>query len=229
MCNLYRLDKGQDALRRFLKVVRDDSGNQPPLPEIYPDQFAPIVRQAEGERVMEMRRWGMPTPPNFIPAGSIDRGVTNIRNTNSAHWRAWLKPEHRCLVPCTAFSEPTDKPNPQTRKKDWYWLALDDTQSLFAFAELWCDWHGIRGTKKEPVEGQHRLYAFLTTEANGVVEPIHSKAMPAILTTVDECEAWLSAPLEEALKLQRPLPDDALRIVAKGEKADEWVPAAAAE
>jgi hypothetical protein len=41
MCNLYRLDKGQDHLRRFFKVDRDDSGNQPPLPEIYPDQSAP--------------------------------------------------------------------------------------------------------------------------------------------------------------------------------------------
>jgi hypothetical protein len=25
--------------------------------------------------------------------------VTNIRNTSSPHWRGWLKPEHRCLVP----------------------------------------------------------------------------------------------------------------------------------
>jgi putative SOS response-associated peptidase YedK len=32
--------------------------------------------------------------------------------------------------------------------------------------------------------------------------------------------AWLSAPLEDALKLQRPLPGDALRIVASGEKQD---------
>jgi putative SOS response-associated peptidase YedK len=220
MCNLYRLDKGQDALRRFFKVDRDDSGNQPPLPETYPDQLAPIVRDAEGQRIMEMRRWGMPTPPKFLAAGSIDRGVTNIRNTSSAHWRAWLKPEHRCLVPVTAFSEPTDKPNPQTRKKDWYWFALDDTQPLFAFAGLWCDWHGIRGTKKEPIEGRHRLHAFLTTEPNGVVQPIHSKAMPAILTTPEEFDAWLSAPIEEALRLQRPLPDHTLKIVGMGREAD---------
>jgi putative SOS response-associated peptidase YedK len=71
------------------------------------------------------------------------------------------------------------------------------------------------------------LYAFLTTEANNVVKPIHAKAMPVLLTTPDECDAWLSAPLEAALKLQQPLPDDALRIAALIAKADEWTPAAA--
>jgi putative SOS response-associated peptidase YedK len=58
------------------------------------------------------------------------------------------------------------------------------------------------------------------TEANAVVAPVHRTAMPVILTTPDECEVWLSAPLEDALKLQRPLPSDALRIVARGEKQD---------
>jgi hypothetical protein len=31
----------------------------------------------------------------------------------------------------------------------------------------------------------------------------------------------MTAPLGDALKLQRPLPDDALMIVARGEKKDE--------
>jgi hypothetical protein len=39
-------------------------------------------------------------------------------------------------------------------------------------------------------------------------------AMPMILTTPAEIEAWMTAPAEEALKLQRPLPDGALEIVA---------------
>jgi hypothetical protein len=39
-------------------------------------------------------------------------------------------------------------------------------------------------------------------------------------------DASLTAPLKEVLKLQRPLPDDALRMVATVDKADEWVPAA---
>jgi putative SOS response-associated peptidase YedK len=60
----------------------------------------------------------------------------------------------------------------------------------------------------------------LTTEANAIVAPIHSKAMPAILTTADEADHWLEADVPDALALQRPLPDDALMIVATGEKED---------
>jgi putative SOS response-associated peptidase YedK len=44
--------------------------------------------------------------------------------------------------------------------------------------------------------------------------------MPAILTTEDEFDAWMKAPVEEALKLQRPLPDGALQIVARGDRQD---------
>ena len=64
------------------------------------------------------------------------------------------------------------------------------------------------------------LFAFLTTEANAEVGAIHPKAMPAILTKPDEWETWLSAPAEQALKLQRPLPDGALKIVRRGTKED---------
>ncbi|SFK82330.1 hypothetical protein SAMN05444581_12518 [Methylocapsa palsarum] len=50
---------------------------------------------------------------------------------------------------------------------------------------------------------------------------IHPKAMPVILTTQDEIDLWMNAPPEEALTLQRPLPDGALTIVARGGKKDE--------
>jgi putative SOS response-associated peptidase YedK len=53
-----------------------------------------------------------------------------------------------------------------------------------------------------------------------VVKPVHGKAMPAILTTPEECDLWLSGQPHDALKLQRPLPDGHLMIVARGERED---------
>jgi putative SOS response-associated peptidase YedK len=69
-------------------------------------------------------------------------------------------------------------------------------------------------------ETTNDIYAFLTTEPNAVVAPIHAKAMPVILTTSDEIEQWMTATTAEALKLQRPLPDAELRIVARSDRRD---------
>ena len=79
----------------------------------------------------------------------------------------------------------------------------------------------MRGPKRdEPVEEEHRLFSFLTTEANGVVGPVHPKAMPVLLTTREEWRTWLDAPAEEALQLQRPLPGNMMAEVARGERQD---------
>jgi putative SOS response-associated peptidase YedK len=93
-----------------------------------------------------MMRWGMPPPPRT-------RGppVTNIRNTASPHWRGWLKPENRCLVPANSFAEYAPEPNPATGKKDVVWFALNDERPLFAFAGVWTEFKGDRGTKLEPI------------------------------------------------------------------------------
>jgi putative SOS response-associated peptidase YedK len=162
-------------------------------------------------KTSSMARWGMPGPPTYGGAS-----VTNIRNVKSPHWRAWLAPEHRCVVPFTSFCEfANTKP-----KKTPTWFAFNEDRPRAFFAGIWTTWHGKRGTKANPVDGQHELFGFLTTDANAEVGAIHPKAMPVILTTESDIELWMTAPAQEALKLQRPLPDGSLKIVMTGEKED---------
>src|SRR3954452_18125084 len=172
MCNLYSLTRPQHEIRRTFAITDDDTGNLPRLPGIFPDQMAPVVVQDGVERALTMMRWGFPPPPKL---GT--QPVTNVRNVTSPYWRPWLKPEFRCLVPVSSFSEYADtKP-----RKTPVWFALDEDRPLFAFAGIWRRWNGVRGPKREePVAEEHRLYAFLTTEATGVVGPVHLKAMPVM-------------------------------------------------
>jgi putative SOS response-associated peptidase YedK len=72
---------------------------------------------------------------------------------------------------------------------------------------------------------QAAIIALFRAEPNAEVGAIHPEAMPVILTTPDEVESWMTAPPDEALKLQRPLPDGALKIVARGVKEDPAGPA----
>src|SRR6202012_2588085 len=95
-----------------------------------------IVAGADGEREMRNMRWGMPSSKKALLEAANkradglrrkgtefdfaellrlepDKGTTNVRNTTSvatgqtnAHWRPWLGPANRCLVPFTSFAEP---------------------------------------------------------------------------------------------------------------------------
>src|SRR5882757_11575282 len=137
--------------------------------------------------------------------GRRARHQINIRNMDSGHWRRWTQPANRGLVPATSFSESNDEANPKSLKnpdgsehpmagkKDVVWFALDRSRPMFPFAGIWTEWRGDRGTKSNPIPGPHLIYAFLTCKANEVVKPVHEKAMPVILTTVEEHDVWMRA------------------------------------
>ncbi|NMJ42804.1 SOS response-associated peptidase [Roseomonas sp. JC162] len=240
MCNLYSIVSNQQAILQLARAFRDKTGNLQPMPGVFPDYAAPIVRNTAEGRELAVVRWGMPSSKKALLDAATkradklrakgkpvdfdellrmepDAGTTNIRNTTSSHWKRWLGVEHRCVVPFTSFSEFNRDAGGDI------WFALSETRPLAFFAGVWVpQWTSVR--KMKTGEETIDLFGFLTCEPNAEVQAIHPKAMPVILTKPDEIEAWMTAPWSEAKDLQRPLPDGSLAIVARGEKHD---PAAA--
>jgi putative SOS response-associated peptidase YedK len=235
VCNLYSITTNQAAISALFRVVNRYVGNLAPMPGVFPDYQAPIVRNGADGRELTTARWGMPSSQFALMQATKKRaakleakgksvdfkellrmepdgGTTNIRNVGSKHWARWLGIENRCVVPFNSFSEFNKVEGGDI------WFALDETRPLACFAGIWTNWTSVRKVKEG--ETTNEIFAFLTTEPNAEVGAIHPKAMPVILTTPAEVETWMNATADEALKLQRPLPDGSLRIVARGVKED---------
>ncbi len=244
MCNLYNVTTNHEAIIQMTRAMRDHAGNLEPELDVFPDLPAPIVRNAlDGQRELVRVRWGMPSskqaqyqaaskradklrsqgkPFDFDTLLKMepDRGTTNIRNTTSKHWSSWLGPANRCVVPFTCFAEPDPVRKAEGGPVPNAWFAVNDDKPLAFFAGVWVSqWESVRKIKEGLLALD--LFAFLTTEPNGVVGPVHEKAMPVILTGLDDIETWLTAPWNEARRLQRALPDDQLRVVTPPPSMEE--------
>lgn len=192
MCNRYRMSAKQAELvtRYGGNPIYPEDVTIPPT-ELFPKRPAWVVRQHDGARVLDVMAWGFPHIVTGKSGKPIAKQVTNVRNYASPFWRSALKnPERRCLVPFTAFSEYGPG---EPGKLPLHWFDVP-SRPIVSFAGVW-----------RPVEGGGSVFAFLTTEPNPLVAPIHPKAMPVLLHEDDE-ERWLSAPIEEVLSLAVPFP-----------------------
>jgi hypothetical protein len=64
VCNLYSITTSQAAIRALFRVVNRSFGNLPPMPGVFPDYPAPVVRNAGDKREMVLMRWGAPAIHN---------------------------------------------------------------------------------------------------------------------------------------------------------------------
>jgi putative SOS response-associated peptidase YedK len=92
MCNLYSITTNQAAILGLFRVINRYVGNLPPMPGVFPDYPAPLVRNAGNEREMVLMRSGMPPP---LKTGGPP--VTNIRNTPLPRLESH-KSDWRCLA-----------------------------------------------------------------------------------------------------------------------------------
>jgi putative SOS response-associated peptidase YedK len=191
MCNLYRLEKGSEA------IIRAFSGRQIPIvfpegvPNFRPGEIritdrAPIVRAAaagSGAAELVQRRWSWPAPGG--------KPVYNYRSDGRDFGSG------RCLILTDGFYEFTTHSDPKSKRKHKWLFTLEG-------AEIFC----IAGIVRAVPEFGG-AFTMLTTEPGPDVAPYHSRQV-AVLPP-ERWAGWLD-PAFPARELTGPLPAGSLRV-----------------
>lgn len=196
MCNLYR---HKTSVQESADLFGAHFGAIPNAPEeVYPGYPGIVVREQDGERILQSMTWGFPRHTTNKRTGKPNKPqpVNNLRDDKL--WTFWRKqfvePSQRCLIPFTAFAEAEGEKGKMTRT----WISVAD-QPLAAWAGLW-----------RPTDEWGDAYSGVMVDATAELWDIHDR-MPVILHP-DEHDAWLRAPAEEAMALVRKYPADKLVV-----------------
>jgi len=197
MCNRAERGDTQKVLNLF-GAKKGARFNEGPL-QIHPAQPGTVIRLENGERVLEQMTWGFPLVQRSKKTGKPlkPKPVNNARfdKLHTYFWKwAASKPEHRCLIPTARYCEACGEPGCMTET----WLSVKD-QPIFAWAGLWAnsdEWGSV-------------FTGVMTDNAPDLID-IHDRS-PVIIDPED-WDFWLTAPLEELYRFDRPYPADRLKV-----------------
>ena len=179
MCNLYRMEKNPDAIRRLFADVQIPITFPEGIPNMEPrdvriSENAPVVRFNRDKGVAELveRRWSWPGPTG--------KPVFNMRSDGREFSR------HRCLVLADSFYEFTMAADPKQKRKDcWAFRPAGE----FAIAGLLRD---------DPKVGE--AFTLLTVPPGSDIANYHNRQI-ALLDPA-QWRAWLDGSAKSVEVLQ---------------------------
>lgn len=169
MCNLYRIEKNPDAIRRLFADVQIPLTFPEGIPNLQPrdvriSETAPIVRWNEDKGVAELveRRWSWPSPGG--------KPVFNMRSDGREFGK------DRCLVIADGFYEYTNPADPKQKRKDCWLFSPREGEVAIA---------GV--TRESPGVGE--AFTLLTVPPGPDITPYHHRGVA--LLTPPQWRSWL--------------------------------------
>ncbi len=199
MCGRYTITINPDTMREELHLA-DIPAEVQPRYNVAPTQQIAVVRSAD-ERKVEMMHWGL--IPFWAKDPTIGSRLINARSETLLEKPAFKNAfaKRRCLILADGFYEWQKGGGPKGRSQPYLFKLADDKP--FAFAGLWEFWRSPEG--QEVVS-----CTIITTEANGLVKPVHDR-MPVMLSG-DNLWAWLTLEQpDHRLNLLKPYPEEKMK------------------
>jgi len=190
MCNRYRtgaIDKVRNAIpARPMREFNLQS-------DVYPGYPGMVIRDIDGERVLDAMTWGFPVRLASMKPTSKPKPINNARDDKLMSPRSIWKPsfEHRrCLIPLEAWSEPEGERGRMTCT----WYSLPGVE-IFAVGGIW-----------RPSDEWGDCYSMVMVDGCPQMSDVHDR-MPVILTP-DQYDGWMNGTPEDALAMVRTCHDD---------------------
>jgi len=195
MCGRFALNVSSADIKVLFQY--DESPNFPPRSNIAPTEPIAVVTQEGLNRHFRLMRWGL--LPGWLKDPEGFPLLFNARGETIADKPAFRSAvrHRRCLIPADGFYEWANG----GRRKIPFRIRRPNGKS-FAMAGLWEPYAHANGSEIDTA-------TIVTTDANGTVSSLHNR-MPVIIPE-EHFALWLeseSHPLDQAMKLIRPAPDD---------------------